>query len=222
MKDDDLLRFSFDLFWSFRSPFCYLALDRIIEIERKHEVAVNVRPVFPLAVRLPGFFKNVNPKYRRYHLQDSQRVADYYGIPYRRPIPDPIIQDMETNVIAAEQPYIRQITLLGAAAQVRGAGLAFVDRVSRLLWDGSVDGWNQENYLLDAMNAAGLDGRELIAEIETHPNQFEAVIEENQIAQEKADHWGVPLMTFRGETFFGQDRVETLLWRMLNEGLAER
>jgi hypothetical protein len=30
------------------------------------------------------------------------------------------------------------------------------------------------------------------------------------------------MMTFRGETFFGQDRVEMLLWRMLKEGLAER
>ena len=222
MKDDDLTKFSFDLFWSFRSPFCYLALDRIIEIERNFEITVNVRPVFPLAVRTPDFFKNVNPKYRRYHLQDSERVADYYGIPYRRPVPDPIVQDMETNAIASEQPYIRQLTLLGAAAQVRGAGLPFLDRVARLLWDGSVDGWDQGTHLIDAMNAAGLNGHALIADVNADPDRFEAVVEENQIAQEKADHWGVPLMTFRGETFFGQDRVEMLLWRMLSEGLAER
>ena len=64
-------KFSFDLFWSFRSPYCYLALDRILEIERQFDVFVNVRPVFPLAVRTPDFFKNVNPKYRKYHLMDS-------------------------------------------------------------------------------------------------------------------------------------------------------
>jgi 2-hydroxychromene-2-carboxylate isomerase len=57
--------FAFDLFWSFRSPFCYLALDRIIEMNQKFNVTVNVRPVFPLAVRIPDFFKTVHPKYRR-------------------------------------------------------------------------------------------------------------------------------------------------------------
>ncbi len=222
MKDDDLTRFSFDLFWSFRSPYCYLALDRIIEIERNFDVTVNVRPVYPLAVRTPDFFKNVNPKYRRYHLQDSERVAEYLGIPYRRPVPDPIVQDMETNAIASEQPYIRKLTLLGAAAQTRNAGLPFMDRVARLLWDGSVDGWDQGSHLVDAMNAAGLNGYALVADIEADPARFEAVIEKNQKAQEQTDHWGVPLMTFRGESFFGQDRVDILLWRMLKEGLAER
>ena len=214
--------FAFDLFWSFRSPFCYLALDRIIDINQKFNVAVNVRPVFPLAVRIPDFFKTVNSKYRRYHLKDSQRVAEYYGIPFRRPVPDPIIQDMETNLIASEQPYIRQITLLGAAAQIGGAGLAFIDYVSRILWDGSIDNWNQESYLAEAMIAAGLDGHKLITEIDKTPEKFEAVITENQIAQEQTDHWGVPLMTFRGETFYGQDRVEALLWRMRSEGLPKR
>lgn len=222
MKDDDLTKFSIDLFWSFRSPFCYLALDRIIEIERNFDLTVNVRPVFPLAVRTPEFFKNINPKYRRYHLQDSARVADFHGIPYRRPIPDPIVQDMETNAIASDQPYIRQLTLLGAAAQSRNAGLPFLDKVARLLWDGSVDGWDQGSHLIDAMNAAGLNGHALLADVEADPDRFGAIIEENQIAQEETDHWGVPLMTFRGETFFGQDRVEMLLWRMLNEGLTER
>jgi len=222
MKDDDLTKFSFDLFWSFRSPFCYLALDRIIEIEQSFDLTVNVRPVYPLAVRTPDFFKNVNPKYRRYHLLDSARVAEFHGIPYRRPVPDPIVQDMETNAIAADQPYIRQLTLLGAAAQSQDKGLPFLDKVTRLLWDGSVDGWDQGSHLIDAMNAAGLNGHALVADVDADPDRFEAIIQENQIAQEAADHWGVPLMTFRGETFFGQDRVEMLLWRMLNEGLAER
>jgi 2-hydroxychromene-2-carboxylate isomerase len=222
MKDGDLTKFSFDLFWSFRSPFCYLALDRILEIERDFNVTVNVRPVFPLAVRTPDFFKNVNQKYRPYHLKDSERVAAFHNIPYRRPVPDPIIQDMETNVISHEQPYIRNLTLLGAAAQILNAGLPFLDCVSRLLWDGTVDGWDKGLHLVNAMDTAGLNGLALVTDIEAEPLRFEAVIEENQRAQEQTDHWGVPLMTFRGETFFGQDRVEMLLWRMEKAGLAKR
>jgi len=215
--------FSVDVFWSMRSPFCYLALDRLIEIERNFHCFINIRPVWPIAVRTPGFFKTVNPKYRAYHTADCTRMAEYLGIPFRRPpVPDPIVQDEQTYEIAAEQPYIRTLTLLCAAAQVRGAGLPFLDEVMRLLWDGSTDNWHQGDHLLNAMNAAGLNGHALFADIEADPDRFEAVIDENQKAQNASDHWGVPLMVYNGETFFGQDRVDILLWRMLQDGLEER
>jgi len=29
-----------------------------------------------------------------------------------------------------------------------------------------------------------------------------------------AGHWGVPLMVYKGEPFYGQDRFDQLLWRM--------
>lgn len=216
-------KFSVDVFWSMRSPFCYLALDRLIEIERNFHVTINIRPVWPIAVRTPAFFKSVNPKYRQYHTQDCNRMAEYLGIPFRRPpVPDPIIQDEQTYEIAKEQPYIRTLTLLCAAAQVRNAGLPFLDGVMRLLWDGSTDNWHEGSHLIDAMNDAGLNGHALMADIDADPARFEAVIAENEAAQEASDHWGVPLMTYNGETFFGQDRVDILLWRMLKDGLPER
>lgn len=175
-----------------------------------------------MAVRNPDFFETINPKYRKYHLQDTQRIADFHGIPYRRPVPDPIIQDMETNEIAAKQPHIRNLTLLGAAAQAQGAALAFTDKVMRLIWDGSVDGWNEGSHLVDAIDAAGLNGRALMADVDVDPDRFEAIIAENQNAHDTSDHWGAPLMTFRGETFYGQDRIELLLWRMMQAGLPAR
>ncbi|MEQ8320481.1 MAG: DsbA family protein [Rhodospirillales bacterium] len=219
----DSSKFNVDLFWSMRSPFCYLALDRLMEIERNFNVFINVRPVWPIAIRKPDFFKTVNPKYRRYHTADCTRIAEYLGIPFRRPpVPDPIIQDEDTLEVAEEQPYIRTLTLLCAAAQVRGAGLAFLDRVSRLLWDGSTDNWHEGSYLIDAMNDAGLNGHALMADIEADPKRFEDVIAENEAVQDASDHWGVPLMVYNGETFYGQDRVHILLWRMMQDGLEER
>ncbi len=219
----DSSKFNVDLFWSMRSPFCYLALDRLMEIERNFNVFINVRPVWPIAIRKPDFFKTVNPKYRRYHTADCTRIAEYLGIPFRRPpVPDPIIQDEDTLEVAEEQPYIRTLTLLCAAAQVRGAGLAFLDRVSRLLWDGSTDNWHEGSHLIDAMNDAGLNGHALMADIEADPKRFEDVIAENEAAQDASDHWGVPLMVYNGETFYGQDRVHILLWRMMQDGLEER
>jgi 2-hydroxychromene-2-carboxylate isomerase len=48
------------------------------------------------------------------------------------------------------------------------------------------------------------------------------VIATNEAAQKAAGHWGVPLMVFEGEPFFGQDRVDHLIWRMSKHGLKKR
>jgi hypothetical protein len=32
-------------------------------------------------------------------------------------------------------------------------------------------------------------------------------------------HWGVPTFVFENEPFFGQDRIELLIWRMESKGL---
>ena len=41
-------------------------------------------------------------------------------------------------------------------------------------------------------------------------------------ALEAAGHWGVPTFVFQGEPFFGQDRIDVLLWRLGQHGLARR
>ena len=85
---------SFDLFWSFRSPFCYLALDRILDINKVYDVEVNLRPVYPLAIRTPDIFQRLHPNYRRYHTLDDKRVAEYLGVPFRSPVPNPVNMDL--------------------------------------------------------------------------------------------------------------------------------
>jgi len=36
------------------------------------------------------------------------------------------------------------------------------------------------------------------------------------------NHWGVPLMVFEGEAFFGQDRLDVLEWRLEQSGVQRR
>ena len=48
------------------------------------------------------------------------------------------------------------------------------------------------------------------------------MVEANQVAQRAAGHWGVPMMVFGFEPFFGQDRVDQMIWRMQAAGLAAR
>lgn len=216
------MSFTIDVYWSFRSPYCYLALDRILAMHRDYDVDVAVRPVYPLAVRDAGFFKRVDPLYRSYHTLDSKRVAEYLGIPFRRPLPDPIVMDMETNAIAPEQPYIFRLTRLGMAAAMAGKGLEFLDQVSRIIWDGRVDGWDTGPHLADALARAGLDLATLDAAITADPATYDAVIEDNQTAHRAAGHWGVPTLVFEGEPFYGQDRVNLLLWRVRQKGVPRR
>ena len=44
----------------------------------------------------------------------------------------------------------------------------------------------------------------------------------NEAALEKAGHWGVPTLAFKGEAFFGQDRIDMCIWRMKKAGLQPR
>ena len=93
--------------------------------------------------------------------------------------------------------------------------------MSRLIF-GGVHGWNEGDHLARAAVRVGLDLAELDAAITADPAGFDAEIEANEAAQKAAGHWGVPLMVFRGEPFFGQDRLDVLLWRMKQAGLAPR
>ena len=68
---------SVDLFYSYRSPYSYLALPRTTQLVAEYDLAVNLRPVYPLAVRVPDFFKRTNPKFLRYVGLDARRVAEH-------------------------------------------------------------------------------------------------------------------------------------------------
>ena len=216
------LMLSVDLFWSFRSPYSYLATRRLVQLEREYDLAVRVRVVLPIAVRIPGFFEQVNPLWPPYVLRDTMRIAEHEGIAYGWPRPDPIVQEFPSRQVAAEQPYIFRLTRLGAAAAERGRGLPFIDEVSQIIWNGMVIGWHEGSHLADATARAGLELGELDAAIAADPGRYDAAIAQNQRDLESAGHWGVPTMVFDGEPFFGQDRIDLLVWRMRQHGLAPR
>lgn len=213
---------SFDLYWSFRSPYSYLATGRIVQLVDEYDVECVVRPVYPIAIRTPDFFDKVNPLWPPYLLRDTQRIAQMEGIPYGWPRPDPVVQDFANRTIPKEQPYIHRLTRLGIAACEAGRGLPFIDEVSRVIWGGEVEGWHEGDHLARAAERAGLDLAELDAKIEADPDHYEAVIERNQQDHQAAGHWGVPTMVFQGEPLFGQDRISHLVWRLEQHGLKRR
>jgi 2-hydroxychromene-2-carboxylate isomerase len=213
---------SIDVYWSFRSPYSYLATPRLVQLQREYDLDVDVRPVLPLAVRKPEFFEQVNPLWPPYLLRDTMRIAEFLGLDYGWPRPDPVVQEFPSRKIASEQPYAHRLVRLGMLAAERGRGLAFVDEVSRLIFGGKVVGWNEGTHLADAARRAGLDLTELDGKAVAEQDRLDRQIEQNQADLEAAGHWGVPTMVFQGEPFFGQDRVELLVWRLKQNGLQPR
>jgi 2-hydroxychromene-2-carboxylate isomerase len=210
-----------DLYFSFRSPYSYLAMGRYRELSETHNVDIALRPVYPIAIRDPDILFT-NALQGRYIFIDSARSAQMLGIPYRWPRPDPVVQEMMTRKVSDEQPYIYRLTRMGQAAQRRGKGIVFADEVSKIIWSGEVDNWHEGDHLAEAVKRAGLDLDELDAEAAAQAEELDAEIAANQDALAAAGHWGVPTLVFEGEPFFGQDRIEMAKWRMEQKGLTKR
>jgi 2-hydroxychromene-2-carboxylate isomerase len=212
-----LVKNQVDLFWSFRSPYSYLATPGALKLEQDFEVKVRFRPVLPLAVRDPAFFNPDNLKRARYIRIDWPRRAEMLGMAHAWPLPDPIVQDMKTYAIAPEQPFIYRLTYLGVEAERNERGLAFALQVSHLIFGGTRD-WHLGDHLKRAAARAGLDLDAMDKAINDTSTHRESV-EENQQALSSAGHWGVPTFVFDGEPFFGEDRIDTLRWRLAERGL---
>lgn len=211
-----------DLFWSFRSPYSYLAVPRVVALQAEYDVEFRVRPVYPLAVRDATFFQRVDPLFGPYLFRDTARIAEHLKLPFGWPRPDPVVVDPQTQKAGPNQPYIHRLTRLGVDASEKGLGLPFISEVSKLIWGGAVSGWEQGDHLARAAERAGLDLATMDREIAADPGAYERLIEENQVAHRAAGHWGVPTFVFDREPFFGQDRIDLVVWRLKQRGLTAR
>ncbi|MEO1324027.1 MAG: DsbA family protein [Pseudomonadota bacterium] len=208
-----------DVYWSFRSPYSRLVTPDLLKVREDYNVDINVRPVLPLAIRFPeSLFDASDRRAPLYILMDSARRGEMLGRPVVFPQPDPVVQDFNTMKVSDEQPYIYRLTKLGVEASRRGRGLEFIDSVAELVFGGTRD-WDQGDLLKDAVAKAGLDLAELETAIADGDHMEE--VEANHKGLDSSGHWGVPTMVFRDEPFFGQDRIDTLRWRLDAAGLAK-
>ncbi len=205
-----------EIYWSFRSPYSYLAIGRLCEIAEGYAVETVFRPVRPLAMREPDFFERGRKQFVPYLMRDFPREAERLGLSYGLPNPDPIDMDMASGKVAAEQPLMDRLMALGVAASFKGKGLSFAKAVSARIWTGQP--WADDASLSAAAAEAGLDLSAREAAARTRQNEIADIIAANEAAQ-LVHHWGVPLMVLDGEPFFGQDRIDALVWRLDKLGL---
>jgi 2-hydroxychromene-2-carboxylate isomerase len=214
---------SIDVFWSFRSPWSYLATARLADWQRDYRLELRFRPVYPIAIRTPEFFDRVHPLWPRYLMLDVHRVAEFLAIPFVWPRPDPVVQHVENGRMrtGVDQPYIHRLTRLGVLAEEEGRGIAFAFAVSNAIWGGT-ENWHEGGHLERAAADASLDLALLDARALDEADRLEKVIAQNESDHTDAGHWGVPTCVFNGEPFFGQDRLDVLMWRLEQNGLEKR
>lgn len=207
-----------DVFFSFRSPYSYLVTPDLLKLREDYHVEVKLRPVLPIALRAKEtvFDDPQGQKKVSYIITDAFRRAEYLGMNITWPSPDPIVQDLSTFEVAEEQPYIYRLSALGVAAERLGKGIDLAYALSHLIFGGT-ENWDQGDHMKNALGAVGLSLEEL--EDTLNIDQCLKEVEKNQTLLEESGHWGVPTMAFDGEPFFGQDRIDTLRWRLDQKGL---
>jgi 2-hydroxychromene-2-carboxylate isomerase len=209
-----------DHFTSFRSPFAYLAFGPLAEVQNTYNVRINVRVVYPIAIKNQQFFQDA-PTYRYLHdALDMERLGKFKGIPFRFPVPDFVTTDFETLVVSDVMPETYVLIHAAAAAQEQGKAFPYVQRMMRRCWDGQTDNW--QDHIEEELTNSGLDGPGIIEDVKANPDKYQAIIEQNETDNHASGHSGVPNSVFRGEPFWGQDRTDMLVWRMKQNGLTRK
>ena len=187
-----------------------------------HDIEIDVRAVYPLAIRYPDYFEKTSPLWVPYLIRDCRRYGEFMGMDFDLPKPDPIVQNLETLEIADEQPYIFRLTRLLQLAATRGAGLLFAKHLMTLIWSGKTRGWDEGDHLANVAAAAGLNLDELDGEIEFSGGQIDKQIFANQDKLHEEGHWYTPSFVFDDELFYGESRFDLALWRLEQHGLQRR
>ena len=212
-----------DLYFSYRSPYSYLILPRMLRLKEKYNIEINFKVVYPIAIRMPEWFEGKNFfTFFFFKMIDMRLQAKKLGIPFTTKLkPDPIRQNIMTGKISSHQPYIFDICHLGQMAQMKGVGMEFAFEVSSLIF-GGVENWNTDENLSEAAKKVGLDLNQLRESVNVHEEEIIGQIKQNQVDQLNAGHHGVPLTVIGDKHFFGQDQFDKIMKTLKENGLKER
>ena len=189
-----------ELWFSFRSPYSYLALERIEEVLAPYGVPLQLKPVAPMVVRgLP-----VPAVKRMYIVRDAKREADRLGIPFGE-LCDPLGKGIDHCLAIAHW-----------AAQ-RGQLMAFSRSAMRGIWAEALD-VSEYVDLRHIVERAGLPWDEARAAIGDASAAKAAQAHATELAVFSL--WGVPSMRCGDFVAWGQDRLPLLADRLRRHALA--
>ena len=185
-----------EFFFSFRSPYSYLAMQRVFRIADAFGLELRLRPVLPMVMR--GM--QVPRSKIVYIIRDAMREADRHGIPFGKfadPVGSGIARSVGVYRYAQSEKRERDF-MLNAAEGIWARGIdVATDKGMRKITGRTGLFWP------DAKAAMGNEA-------------WRDEVEENRAVMEESGSWGVPTLRLGDFVVWGQDR-DWLLVRHIEE-----
>jgi 2-hydroxychromene-2-carboxylate isomerase len=149
-----------------------------------------------------------------YFLRDVARTAAYLDLSYVDPEPSPVNWKEGSLWIAKpDQGRVKCLYNILYEAHLLGKEYPLYATFMRLIWSGQTRDWDDAEHLTNCLVECGLT-EGLINQSDELSTEAEHYFAANQRAMNECGHWGVPMFSWRGEPFYGQDRLDQLRWRI--------
>ncbi len=184
------------MFYSFRSPYSYLALQRTFDIADAFGLKLEVKPVLPMVMRGMA----VPTKKLLYIAKDASREAERLGVPFGKMF-DPVGLGAERCIAAFYY------------AKTQGRERDFLLAAGKAIWAEGIDVAEDEGMEYVA-ERSGIFWPEVKATLTL--DDWRSIAEENRQLMTEAGVWGVPSFKIGEVSLWGQDR-DWLLARMIED-----
>ena len=190
------------LYWSARSPYSYIALERAIILSAHYKIPLIIKPVLPMMMR--GM--NVPDTKKIYIFFDTKREASKLGLPYGC-VADPLgaaVERCYSLVEYAKSENKYHDFLLSFATGVNTQGIrAETDRGLKTIVTRCGLDWNTAKHKLKDQS-------------------WRVLADENLKEMYSVGCWGVPTICYRGYHFWGQDRFGIIENLILKDNQGKR
>lgn len=179
------------LYFSIRSPYSHLALERCIELTAHYGIPLLIKPIIPMVMR--GL--QVPKTKKLYIFRDTKREANKLGIPYGF-VADPLGEGVNRCYALFEyaQQQNKEIEyLLNYSRAVNAQGImSETDKGLKMIVERSGLQWSKAKAILKQENCN---------------KKWQTWAEQNQTELQQLGHWGVPTLKYDNTVAWGQDRI---------------
>lgn len=201
-KETVMAREIIKMYSDYKSPYAWLAFDPVFELEDRYDIQIKWRP-FQLRIKGSGQ-RSVYSEYKvKYSYMDARRTANERAD--KKIIRGPLkIYDTAPALIG------------GLFAEKQGRLVEYSRKVYEAFFkrELAVDEADAVQAFLEAMGMSGTDYRAYLE------GDGQREYEEAQQESQGDQIFGVPICVFRGEQFWGNDRVPMLERRLQQAGLS--
>ncbi|MFE8069649.1 DsbA family protein [Marinobacteraceae bacterium S3BR75-40.1] len=188
------------LYWSARSPYSYIGLERAVQLAHHYRIELQIKPVLPMVTRGMAV-----PKTKKmYIFLDTKREAEKLGLPYGF-VADPLGRAVErcyALVDFAREAGKLEDFLLSFARGVNAEGIrAETDRGLRKIVERFGLSWHEAREQLRDEN-------------------WRHWAQQNLEEMLALGCWGVPSFRYGDRVFWGQDRIGLIEQAIIGDTLA--